>query len=192
MTGPDDLINRCQAGDPAAFNELFRDCEERVFRLAAAILRDDREAEDAMQDVFLRVFQNIRRYRAEAAFNTWLTAIVVNVCRSWLRRERLRRAVALDWLREREGASAPDPADEVHERWWRQSLWAQVDQMDDRYRLPLLLVYQEGLTVQETAQVLDCPLSTIYSRLKTGLDQLRGLQARLALGEPGKGGEKEC
>jgi RNA polymerase sigma-70 factor (ECF subfamily) len=80
------LVQHCQQGELAAFTNLFRRYEARIYRLAMAILHDEREAEDAVQDACLRVFERIKHYRAESSFETWLTAVVVNVCCDRLRR----------------------------------------------------------------------------------------------------------
>jgi RNA polymerase sigma-70 factor (ECF subfamily) len=171
----DDLLLACQNGDLSAFDELFRIYGERIYRLAASILRDDREGEDALQETCLRVFLNIHKYHGQAAFTTWLTAVVVNVCRDRLRRMKLRRAIRLDWLNREPGDPGPDLPEIIHERWQRQRLWASVDRLDDKLRLPVILVYQEGLPVGEAAAILGIPLSTAYSRLNTALDWLRSM-----------------
>ena len=98
MSELDELVQRCQRGELAAFTELFRRYEARIYRLAVTILRHERDAEDAVQDVCLRVFERIKRYRAESSFDTWLTAVIVNVCRDRLRRQKVRRALPLGWL----------------------------------------------------------------------------------------------
>ena len=81
-----DLIKRCQQGELAAFTELFQQEETRVYRLAATILRNEQDAEDAVQDVFLRLFSQIKRFEGQSSFKTWLTAVIVNTCRDKLRR----------------------------------------------------------------------------------------------------------
>lgn len=77
---------------------LFERFQDRVYDLASAILEDQAEAEDALQDTFLRVFRDIAGYRHKSSFETWLVAVVVNVCRDRLRRRKVRQALSLDWL----------------------------------------------------------------------------------------------
>jgi RNA polymerase sigma-70 factor (ECF subfamily) len=114
MTDLSMLVYRCQQGELAAFSDLFRRFETRVYRLALAILRDAHDAEDAAQEVFLRVFRQINNYQGESAFETWLTAIAVNYCRDRLRQRKLRQLISLDWLRGR--ASKIDVSQVVAER----------------------------------------------------------------------------
>jgi RNA polymerase sigma-70 factor, ECF subfamily len=167
------LAHHCQQGDLSAFSELFQRQQMAVYRLALAILRHEKEAEDAVQETFLRVFEQIGRYRHEAAFSTWLTAVTVNVCRDRLRRQKVRRALSLDWLRGRAGSTGTGVDDLVADRQQRATLWTQVDQLDEKYRLPIILHYHQGLPCQEIATILNLPTSTIYSRLNDARQWLR-------------------
>lgn len=169
----DPLVERCQQGELAAFTELFRSYETQVYRLALTILRDEQSAEDVVQDVFLRIFERIKEYRADASFKTWLTAVVVNLCRDRLRRQKVRQALSLEWLRGR--GSGVDMADVVAELQQRQTLWTWVNRLDEKYRLPVILHYHEGLPCGEVAQILKLPVSTVYARLNTARLQIRAM-----------------
>lgn len=169
----DHLIQRCQKGESAAFDDLFNHFQAQVYRLAITILRDRQEAEDVTQDVFLRVLRRIDAYRYESAFSTWLTAIVVNACRDRLRRQRLRQMLPLSWLHSL--SNHEDVPEIVADRQQKSSLWGQVDRLDEKYRLPVILFYGEGLPADEVAQALDLPVSTIYARLNTARVQLRAV-----------------
>ena len=190
---PDDLnqlITRSQQGDLHAFADLFDHYQDRLFDLAWSILREREAAKDAVQETFLRVFQKIEGFRADAAFETWLIAILVNECRGRLRRQKVRRALSLESLRP-ERLSAPgqaeqNPAHIVSERMQRQSLWQLVNRLDDRLRLPILLRYRYGLACEEIARALGLATSTVYEQLSQGRKQLRQMrklqEARLPFG----------
>ena len=75
MSDVDKIVQRCQQGELAAFTELFRSHEASVYRLALTILCDEQDAQDAVQDVLLRVFEQIKSYQGNASFKTWLTTI---------------------------------------------------------------------------------------------------------------------
>jgi len=169
----DELVQRCQIGELAAFSELFYAVEGRVYRLAMTILHNEQDAEDVVQDVFLRVFERIKHYKGDAAFQTWLTTIVVNICRDRLRRNKVRRALSLDWIRNR--GSEFDVVAEVSKRAQRQRLWTAVNQLDDKHRLPVILHYHERLPCGEVAQILNIRVSVVYSRLNTARQRLRVL-----------------
>ena len=175
MSELDELVSRCQQGELAAFTELFRRYEDQVYRLAVTILRDEQDAEDAVQDVFLRVFEQIKGYRGESSFKTWLTAIAVNRCRDRLRRRKVRRTLSLDRLRGRIGRNQTDLADVIAARQRRQTLWSLVDRLDGKYRLPVILHYHEGLSCGEVARVLGVRVSVVYSRLNTARLRLRAM-----------------
>jgi RNA polymerase sigma-70 factor (ECF subfamily) len=172
MSHLDNLVLRCQQGELAAFSELFQQQETAVYRLAFTILQNQQDAEDAVQDVFLRIFEQIRGYQAQSAFKTWLTAIVVNSCRDKLRRRKVRRALSLDWLRGQ--ASTHNVPAEVDQREQAQQLWRLINtHLDDNHRLPLVLHYHERLSCAEVADILGIRLSTVYSRLNTARQRLR-------------------
>ena len=171
MSELDELVHRCKQGELAAFSRLFRDHEARLYRLAVTILQDERDAEDALQDAYIRIFERIKGFRGNSAFETWMTAILVNVCRDRLRRRKVRRALPLDWLRHRSGGG--DLVKNVGSRMQRQTLWSLVDRLDDKHRLPVILHYHEGWTCGEVAEILAVRTSTIYSRLNTARVQLR-------------------
>jgi RNA polymerase sigma-70 factor (ECF subfamily) len=171
-----ELVNRCQQGELAAFTELFGRFETQVYHLALTILRNEYDARDAVQDTFLRVFERIKRYEGRASFNTWLTSVVVNICRDRLRRRKVRQALSLEWLRDT--SNGYSVMDEVDSRMHRQALWAYVDRLEDKYRLPLILHYFAEMPCEEVAQVLNTRTSTIYSRLNTARIRIREMAAQ--------------
>jgi RNA polymerase sigma-70 factor (ECF subfamily) len=171
MSDLDRLVQDCRQGSLAAFGELFDTLQARVYRLAATILRDEHDAEDIVQDVFLYVFGHINDFRGEAAITTWLTAITVNRCRDKLRRRKVREALSLDRLREQ---ACDETLSEITERRARRDLlWSLVDLLDDAHRLCVILRYQEGLSCDEVAQVMGLRVGTVYSRLHTARERLR-------------------
>jgi RNA polymerase sigma-70 factor (ECF subfamily) len=171
MSDLDELEQRCKQGDLAAFNRLFHDHEARLYRLAVTILQDERDAEDALQDTYIRIFERIRRFQGKSSVETWITAIMVNVCRDRLRRRKVRRALPLDWLREQ--ATGGDMVRDVEAKRQRQKLWSLVDRLDDRHRLPVILHYHGGWSCGEVASILALRTSTVYSRLNSARLQLR-------------------
>jgi RNA polymerase sigma-70 factor (ECF subfamily) len=195
-----DLVQRCRQGDLCAFTTLFERFQDRLYDLAWAILRDGTEAEDAVQDTFLRVFEHIDRYRGESSFETWLVAVAVNVCRDRLRRRKVRRALSLEglvhgpgcvgrWLARTLG-HGEDPSAAMQRREQHHSLWALVDRLDERQRLALILRYRYGLSCAEVAEVLGLSTGTVYVYLSRGRQQLRAMieaqENRVPGGEAGR------
>jgi RNA polymerase sigma-70 factor (ECF subfamily) len=170
------VIRGCQEGQLEAFTTLFSHYQNHVYDLACAILHDEAAAEDVVQDTFLAVFQHIANYRGDSTFKTWLTAIVVNHCRTRLRKRKIRWALSLEQLSPgrlfRSGGERQDLSDVVDRRQQRQTLWDMVDQLPDRLRLPMILRYRYGLPCPDIGVILDKRKSTIYQYLKEGRREL--------------------
>jgi len=173
----DTIVQSCQQGDLSAFATLFTLFQDRVYDLACSILNDEAEAEDAVQDTFLRAFEAMADFRGESSFETWLVAIAVNRCRDRLRRRKARRTLPLEslaprWLARVLGLGR-NPEAVLEWREGRASLWAMVDRLDDRLRLPLILRYHYGLRCDEVAHVLGLTTGTVYGQLSEGRHRLR-------------------
>ena len=172
MTNLQELLNRCQQDDQAAFEALFQQFVGKVYRLSMTILQNEKDAEDAAQETLLRAYRKLKEYRGDSNFNTWLTAIAVNVCRDHIRRQKLRWAFSLEWLQNKADLAIPGVPEQVDLHMQNQTLWKLVAGMDEKYRLPLLLVYQENLKVPEVAEILGLPVRTVYARLKHAYTEL--------------------
>ncbi|MFW5940851.1 MAG: RNA polymerase sigma factor [bacterium] len=173
------IVAECQRGERAAFDLLFERYHSRVYAVAFGILRHEAEAEDAVQDAFVKVYRNIGTFEGDSSFETWLIAITVNCCRDRLRRQKVRQALSLEALTPRALLRAlgvsNDPARTMARRERRRNLWEAVGELDMRHRVTLVLRYQEGLSCGEIADILGLSLSTIYTRLSEGRQQLREL-----------------
>ena len=181
------VVRRCQEGQLEAFSTLFNHYQDHVYDLARAILRDGPAAEDAVQDTFLAVFQKIESYKGDAAFETWLTAVTVNQCRTRLRKRKIRAALSLEQLSPgklfRSGGKRKDLSDVVQRRQQRQTLWQMVDELQERLRLPLILRYRYALPCADIALILDKRKSTIYQQLNEGRRELEKMAQQLEMGE---------
>lgn len=171
------LVTRCQQGQLDAFGELFDLYRHRVFDIAYAILRDGMAAEDMTQDTFLIVFQKIDSYEGQSTFETWLVAIVVNRCRSHLRKRQIRNNLSLESLTANRlfgrNSRGEDVADLIHKRQQRQVFWDVVDRLDDRLRLPLILRYRYGFSCDDIAIILGKRKTTIYQYLSEARTHLK-------------------
>jgi RNA polymerase sigma-70 factor (ECF subfamily) len=188
------IVQRCCEGDLEAFAALFRCYQPRLYDLACTILRDEEMAADAVQDVYLAVFQKINSYQGDAAFETWLIAITVNQCRSRLRRRRVRQILSLESLRGTLLGRGKSTEAQVEERQQKDTLWQTVDRLEDRLRLPLILRYRHGLPAGEVAHVLDIPINRLYQQLYEGRQRLRLLliQEHLLVNSPGSPEVESC
>ncbi len=173
------LIERCRAGDVAAFEPLVEKYRQRVWRLAFQVLRDREEAWDCTQDAFVRAFQSLASFRGQSAFYTWLFRIAMNVATDRLRaRGAQARAFgtqpvpAEEWERTAPDPGArPDQAALGAER--RLRIRRALDTLPPNARTIIMLSDVEGLSYREIADVLNCPIGTVMSRLHNARKRLR-------------------
>lgn len=160
-----DLIGRYLKGDLKAFDELMRAHEDRVFGICLRMLRDRDAALDVSQETFLTVFRKADRYKAEAAFSTWLYRVTMNACYDYLRRTKRRRADALP-----EGLDPPDPraGDPLESAEIRPDIEAALGQLPEEFRSAIVLVDLQGLAIDQTAEILGVPPGTVKSRVFRG------------------------
>jgi RNA polymerase sigma-70 factor, ECF subfamily len=180
-----DLILHVQSGQHELFYELVRPYERRVYAAALAILRNEQDAEDAAQEAMLKAFANIRQFRAEARFSTWLIQITVNEALMRRRRERTVVMEGLDNRREEESEYAPRdfadwreiPSEALERKEVRQRLAEALATLDRKYREVFVLRDMEHLNIQETAEALGITVASVKTRLLRARLMLRDLLA---------------
>lgn len=184
--GPDEIIvERALSGDAEAFGEIVRRWERRIFALTYGILGREEDARDATQETFLAAFRNLRGFRGEAKVSSWLHRIAVNQCITRQRRAKVRNESALEEEAERtSGFAAPldhSPAKAAEGRQRTVAVRRALNGLPLELRQVVVMKEFEELTFREIAETLELPLSTVKSRLYTGLKQL---QMRLAKFDP--------
>lgn len=158
-----ELVAKTLAGDTRALTTLLRLHHRTLYRTARAILRDDAEAEDAVQDAFLQAFRALRTFRGDSKLSTWLVRIAANEALMRLRRNAkaaARTDVEPDELVSRE--AGPESTAQGSEL--RQLLEAQIGALPDGYRAVFMMRAIEELSVEETAAALGIPQATVRTR----------------------------
>lgn len=167
------LAQRVLAGDAAAFELVMRRHNQRLYRVARAMLRDSADAEDALQDAYIAAFQSMGHFRGEASLATWLSRVVVNQClgrmRRQARRDNIVPMVSMGGAEEQEHAAMPaDDSDTPEKALVRSELRAvlerKLDELPEAFRTVFVLRCVEELSVEETAQCLNIPEATVRSR----------------------------
>lgn len=179
MTSDEELVARATAGDHDAFAQLVTRWERPIYALAYRTLRREEEARDVVQDAFLRAYRGLKGFKGEAKFSSWLYRITLNLCRDWMRKER-RAPVAqvpegtdpLD-LADQQAAPTESVEDLVARREMSAAVQLAMADLPEEQRMAIMLKEYHGLTFQEIAEMLDCPLSTVKTRLYQGLSVLR-------------------
>jgi len=183
-----DLAQRIASGDHAAFEVLMRKYNRLLYRTARAILRDETEAEDALQLAYLQVYRSIKDFRAEARLSTWLTRIVANQAMMRLRSRRRESSVipldpgagnepGLDEIPDTEYASERPEAQAIRSQV-RKLIEARIDALPDAFRAVFVLRALEEMSVEETAASLNVPEATVRSRFFRARGLLRESLAR--------------
>jgi RNA polymerase sigma-70 factor (ECF subfamily) len=174
----EELVARSIGGDLDSFNQLVVRWERPIYALAYRVIGREEDARDVCQETFLRAFRAIRGFKGQAKFSSWLYRITLNLCRDWMRRER-RTPIAqspegvdlIELAGERETGETVE--DLVSRRELSQVVARAMAALPDEQRTAIILKEYHGLTFQEIADLIDCPLSTVKTRLYQGLTVLR-------------------
>jgi RNA polymerase sigma-70 factor, ECF subfamily len=190
LNAPDgELAARAAKGDTAAFEVLMRRHNRTLFRTARAILRDDAEAEDALQEAYLQAYHALAEFRGEARLSTWLVRIVANEALMRLRKEARRAQIvpmqsadATPGFEELSDNTMDKPDTSAERAQVRRLLETQIDALPDAYRTVFMLRAVEELSVEETAQILGMPAATVRTRFFRARSLLReGLALKIDL-----------
>ena len=174
----EDVIRQVLDGDTGMFELLMRRYNERVYRAARAIVRDEQEAEDVMQQAYVNAFTHLRQFNGAARFSTWLTKIAINESLARVRR-RGRYQAFDDALPNVESYMFSNPAQNPERQAYAGELrglleWA-IDALPDGMREVFVLREVEGLSTSEVAECLDVSADVVKTRLSRGRAILRGL-----------------
>jgi RNA polymerase sigma-70 factor (ECF subfamily) len=172
------LIERAKAGDQVAFAGLVELHQDHVYNLAYRILQNPEEADDATQEVFVKVWQALAAFRGDAKFTTWLYRIVHNHCLNRLRAAKSSPKTvsteiyqddgdesAQDLLANLPGDKADDPGLQFESRERRQLIWQQVELLPAKYRSIITMYYVQEFAYEEIAAILEIPVGTVKTHL---------------------------
>jgi RNA polymerase sigma-70 factor (ECF subfamily) len=175
------LVDAARAGDVASFEQLVRRYDRNVFRIAQHITQNREDAEDVVQDAFLKAFQNLKQFQGQSKFYTWLVRIAVNEALMRLRRRRPERMVSLDEDVKTEEDSipreiadwSPNPEQLYDQGELKEILQKTIQGLPPGFRTVFILRDVEGLSTEETADALGLSVPAVKSRLLRARLQLR-------------------
>ncbi len=173
------IVARVLEGNTGAFSALVQRHHERVYRAVYSLIGDLDEADDLAQEAFIKAFRALRRFRGQSLFSTWLHRIAINCCLDYLKSKHRRSFVSLDEYRENWDApriwmGRSENADVgVERRELQEILERALDNLSEEYRVTFVLREIEGLTYEEIAELLNCSIGTVKSRLFRGRAKLR-------------------
>ena len=173
------LLQRCQSNDPEACRELFARYNRKIFNTAYRILGEEASAEDALQETLLNIYRGISSFRGDSKVSTWVSRITINVCLGMLRKGKNRQYVELDEEFARNLPSEPTPFTDPLAHASLEELKSLVrdtfSRMSGKQGIVVRLHDLEGHTIQEIAEILDCPAGTVKSRLFYGRQEFKAI-----------------
>lgn len=174
----DDLIiERAKNGDVQAFEELISAYERRIFNTALRTMKNPDDANDVAQEAIIKIYKNIAGFKGDCTFAVWVYRIVSNACYDELRRRKRHSDMSLDALTAdgvvqfRDSGELPDQYAERNEL--SQNIQKAINQLDEEYRVPIVLRELQGLSYQEIADIMDVNLGTVKSRISRARLQLQ-------------------
>ena len=186
------LVESARSGDQDAFSQLYEKYRERVYRIAYRHTKDKERALDLCQETFIKAFRSLDRFRSDAAFYTWLFRIAYNTCIDHLRSKANRPLGELNdevldqrALPNMNRSIEPQPHTHAEESELREKLDEALEQLPEAQRSVFVLHVMEQLQYKEIAEVMDCSIGTVMSRLHYARQKLQGLLRRyLVSSEP--------
>lgn len=170
-----------QQGEREAFRHIVQRCNQRLFRVAYAVLNDNDEAEDALQEAYIHAFRRIETFRGTAQLTTWLTRIVLNECYGRIRKRH--PTVGLEQLETAQVSASVinfptrpamnDPEKDVTRMQMRTHIERAVGHLPEKFRVVFMLRDVEGCSTEETAEILGVSAATVKTRLFRARRKLR-------------------
>lgn len=175
------LVDLFKGGEISAFEEIISRYEAKVMNLALRFTRNQEDAEEVMQDVFTTVYRKIEGFRGQSAFSSWLYRIVVNAAFMKLRKKKQSQTVSMEdlapavkqYCMERESVTNTHSYNITVTRELQEVLQRAIDKLPDQYRAVFVLRDVDGLSNQETGEILDLSIPAVKSRLHRSRIMLR-------------------
>ncbi len=181
-----ELVMAHKDGNPDAFHFLVKKNQQRVFSHCMRIVKDADECADLTQEVFIKVFLNLKKYEPSYAFKTWLYRITANCCIDFLRKKKRRRlevSLTTDFRFDFAGVGSEleiadrkfCPERHLNSKQFNDILGEVIGKLSERLRDTFILKEMAGLSNKEIAEILDCPLNTVKTRMKNARERLKVL-----------------
>jgi len=176
-----ELVQRALARDEMAVRAIIKANNRRLYRLARGILRNDGEAEDVVQETYVRAFTHLADFRGDSSLSTWLSRIAMNEALGRLRRERLsielsslpQGALEAQIIQFPQMSATDDPEKSMAQREIQHVVEGAIDELPEPFRIVFITRVVEGMNVEETAEILDLKPETVKTRLHRARGMLR-------------------
>ena len=168
-----ELVARVQAGDKKAFDLLILKYQRKIMRLLSRMIRDQSEIEDVAQEAFIKAYRALPQFRGDSAFYTWLYRIAINTARNWLASNKRRPSTPSSYENE-DGETFDEldnltdnttPESELASRQIAQTVNKAIEDLPEDLRNAIVLREIEGMSYEDIAQSMNCPIGTVRSRI---------------------------
>jgi RNA polymerase sigma-70 factor, ECF subfamily len=163
-----ELVQKCQAGEMGAFQELVSRYHQKIYVVIVGLLRNREDALEVAQETFFRAYRKIKSFQGGSSFYTWLYRIAVNMAIDSQRRQKrnpLDFRETMDGVFEEQNEVARDPFSDVHDRELREKLAAAINDLTPEHKAVIILRTVEGLSYKDIGEILGCSEGTVMSRL---------------------------
>ena len=172
-TGDAEIVQHVLNGNTAAYEQLMRKYNQRLFRVGISYLKDEKDVEDAMQSTYLKAFYSLSRFKHDSKFSTWLIRIMINECLHLLRKQLKFKAVDISAELPEKVVSFETGEEELIKKEMKLLLETSIIALSPKYRSVYMLREVEGLSTIETAETLDISESNVKIRLHRAKEMLR-------------------
>ncbi len=175
-----EIVERCKKGEREAFNCLVERYQTKVINIAYGMLSNQEDAYDAAQEAFIRIYRNIGNFQGKSSLSTWIYRIVANVCTDSLRKRGKKNIISLDSgpgeedsppKELRDTAPTPEAAAALSET--QREVRQAISKLVEEQRIIITLYDIEGMSYEEIAHIVDCPVGTVKSRLNRARKSLK-------------------
>jgi len=170
------LIQLSAKGDGAAFEQLIKEHERKMYALALRMCSNSEDAKDCLQDAMLRIYRSLSGFKGDSAFSTWVYRIVVNTCLDSFRRAKTHSAESLDLMAENGWNAvdtAPTPEQAVENSELKARLSSAIQELPQDMRTAVVLRDVQGFSYESIADIMSINIGTVKSRINRGREKLR-------------------
>ncbi len=179
-------IRKALMGDGESFEALVFSCQTKAYNLALRYMRNPEDAADALQESMLKVYRNLKGFKGESSFDTWVYRIVVNTCNDMLKKRNNRAEVQTsvqqydtELVREIPDGRAASPEEALLQKEEGGRILRCLDLLPEEYRVILILRDVQGFAYEEISRILDCNPGTVKSRISRARQRFRELYTGL-------------